>query len=171
MLPKCFVIFVPLFCLLLPYEGTLLLLTPFEMLVRFPVLLVLPYTRRVYAGQKCVVLLTSFVYLVQCLKRVSFFCLSFYFFSCTFFPFQHTRGVDDAQIRQYFCWIASFFGSCAQFRDTAGPNIFQIAKNKNCCHLPHVLPIAFSKVDAAQIQHCTAFTLVKKGQVLHKLEF
>ena len=38
----------------------------------------------------------------------------------------------------------------------------------NCCHLPHVLPIAFSKVDAAQIQHCTAFTLVKKGQVLHK---
>ena len=53
-----------------------------------------------------------------------------FLFSCTFFPFQHTKGVDDAQIRQYFCCIASFFGSCAQLRDTAGPNIFQIAKNK-----------------------------------------
>ena len=31
---------VPLFCRLLPYEGTLLLPTPFEMLVRSPVLLV-----------------------------------------------------------------------------------------------------------------------------------
>ena len=79
MLPKCFVIFVPLFCPL-PYEGTLMLLTPFEMLVRSPVLLILPHTLRVYAGQKCVVLLTSFAYLVQCLKRVSFFCLSFLFF-------------------------------------------------------------------------------------------
>ena len=89
MLPKCFVIFVPLFCRLLPYEGTLML-PPFEMLVRSPILLVLPYahgswwpklsehesqlflygTRRVYAGQMCVVLLTPFAYLVQCLKRV-----------------------------------------------------------------------------------------------------
>jgi len=40
MRPKCFVIFVPLFCRLLPYEGTLMLPTPFEMLVRSPVLLV-----------------------------------------------------------------------------------------------------------------------------------
>ena len=31
---------VPLFCRLLPYEGTLMLSTPFEMLVRSPVLLV-----------------------------------------------------------------------------------------------------------------------------------
>ena len=37
-------------------------------------------TRRVYAGQMCVVLLTPFAYLVQCLKRVSFFRLSFLFF-------------------------------------------------------------------------------------------
>ena len=34
----------------------------------------------------------------------------------------------------------------------------------NCCHLPHVLPIAFSRVDAVQIQHNTAFTLVLKGK-------
>ena len=89
MLPNFFALFVPLFCRLLPYEGTLML-PPFEMLVRSPVLLVLPYaqgswwpklseyefhlflyaTRRAYAGQKCVVLLTPFAYLVQCLKRV-----------------------------------------------------------------------------------------------------
>ena len=67
MRPKCFVIFVPLFCRLLPYEGTLMLPTPFEMLVRSPVLLVCH--TQVYAGQMCVVLLTPFAYLVQ-LKRV-----------------------------------------------------------------------------------------------------
>ena len=97
-LPKFFALFVPLFCRLLPYEGTLML-PPFEMLVRSPVLLLLPYaqgswwpklseyvhlflyvTRMVYAGQMCAVLLTPFAYLVQCLKRVSFFRLSFLFF-------------------------------------------------------------------------------------------
>ena len=64
--------------------------TPFEMLVRSPILVVLPYaqgsccpklsehgshlflyvTRRVYASQMCVVLLTPFAFLVQSLKRV-----------------------------------------------------------------------------------------------------
>ena len=44
MLPKFFALFVPLFCRLLPYEGTLML-PPFEMLVRSPVLLVLPYAQ------------------------------------------------------------------------------------------------------------------------------
>ena len=52
MLPKCFVIFVPLFCRLLPYEGTLMLPTPFEMLVRSPTLLVLPYAQA-HADQNC----------------------------------------------------------------------------------------------------------------------
>ena len=98
-LPNFFALFVPLFCRLLTYEGTLML-PSFEMLVRSPILLLLPYaqgswwpklseyefhlflyaTRRAYAGQKCVVLLTPFAYLVQCLKRVSFFRLSFLFF-------------------------------------------------------------------------------------------
>ena len=45
MLPKRFVIFVPLFCRLLPYEGTLMLPTLFEMLVRSAILLVLPYAQ------------------------------------------------------------------------------------------------------------------------------
>ena len=43
-LPNFFALFVPLFCRLLPYEGTLML-PPFEMLVRSPVLLVLPYAQ------------------------------------------------------------------------------------------------------------------------------
>ena len=81
MLPKCFVIFVPLFCLLLPYEGTLMLLTPFEMLVRYPVLLVLPYTRRVYAGQKCVVLLTRYIFRVPgSVFKAGLIFLSFFLF-------------------------------------------------------------------------------------------
>ena len=74
------------------YDGTLMLPTLFEILVRFPILVVLPYAQgpccpklsehghasqlfvcmshRVYAGQMCVELLTPFAYLIQCLKRV-----------------------------------------------------------------------------------------------------
>ena len=75
---------------------------------------------------------------------------------CAFSPFQHTRGVDDAQIRQYFCCIASSFGSYAQLRDTAGPILFQIAKTK--------LLLMF----AARSSH--RFQQGRKGQVLRKLE-
>ena len=35
---------------------------------------------------------------------------------------------------------------------------------RNCCRLPHVLPIAFSRVDADQIQHNTALPWFKRAR-------
>ena len=121
--------------------------TPFEMLVRSPILLVLPYAQA-HADQNCQNMSLNYFcmshvgsMLAKCASyaytfrvpgpvfKAGLIFLSF-LFSCTFFPFQHTKGVDDAQIRQCFCCIASFFGSCTQLRDAAGPNIFQITENK-----------------------------------------
>ena len=91
------------------------------------------------------------------------------FFFCAFSPFQHTSGVDDAQIRQYFCCAASFFGSYAQLCDTTGPILFQITKTK-------LLPFAACSSHRFQQGRCclnpTQYCLYPglKGQVLHKLE-
>ena len=38
--------------------------------------------------------------------------------------------------------------------------IYSRLPKPNCCHLPLVLPIAFSMVDVAQIQHNAAFPLI-----------
>ena len=142
-LPKFFALFVPLFCRLLPYEGTLML-PPFEMLVRSPVLLVC-HTQGLRWPNVC---RTAYTFRVPGpVFKASLIFRSF--FSCTFSPFQHTRGVDDAQIRQYFCWMASFLGSCAQLRDTAGPNIFQTAKTK-------LLPFAARSSHRFQHGRCCA---------------
>ena len=94
MRPKCFVIFVPLFCRLLPYEGTLMLPTPFEMLVRSPVLLVC-HTQGLCWPNVC---RTAYTFRVPGPVFKAGLIFHSFFCSCTFSPFQHTRGVDDAQI-------------------------------------------------------------------------
>ena len=58
----------------------------------------------------------------------SFFLLYFlaHFFSLP--TYQRCRCCSNSTILLLYCLV--FFSSCAQLRDTAGPNIFQIAKNK-----------------------------------------
>ena len=63
-------------------------------------------TRRVYAGQMCVVLLTPFAYLVQCLKRVQFFFLLYFlahFFSLP--TYQRCRWCSNSTILLLYCLV------------------------------------------------------------------
>ena len=139
--------------------------TPFEMLVRSPVLLVC-HTQGLCWPNVC---RTAYTFRVPGpVFKAGLIFHSFYFLA-HFSP----SNIREVQTMLKFNTSAGLprFSVVVPSFATQPVLIYSRLPKTSCCHLPHVLPIAFSKVDAAQIQHCTAFTLVKKGQVLHKLEF
>ena len=158
MLPKCFAIFVPLFCRLLTYEGTLMLPTLFEMLVRSPVLLVC-HTQGVCWPNVC---RTAYTFRVPgpVFKAGLIFILVF---SRTFsFPlptYKRCRRCSNLTILLLYCLV---FSVIMPSFATQPVLIYSRVPKPNCCHLPLVLPIAFSRVDVAQIQHNAAVPLVRK---------
>ena len=155
MRPKCFVIFVPLFCRLLPYERTLMLPTPFEMLVRTPVLLVC-HTQGLCRPNVC---RTAYTFRVPGpVFKAGLIFHSFYFLA-HFSP----SNIQEVQTMLKFdntSAVLPRFSVIMPSFATQPVLIYSRLPKPNCCHLPLVLPIAFSKIDVAQIQHNAACTLV-----------